>query len=225
MAGFGGLQFQPGVPQNGDRPGSGQRGRLQEPVQVLSTRLPKFFGSGAIAPAPLLQGGGGMGQPGAQGNVVAQALAQLAGLPPGMAPSAPDGMASGGGSFSSMFGLPGLQAPAGGGFSGSSAPLPPPPFQPPPFNPPPPLVRPGDMQPSPWPRPSPEPGPPPMKQPIEEPPPRVTLPPHEGWGDFPQPIREPDGPPGTKEPQFDEGLIRMLAGSLFRERGPFTREF
>ena len=82
-----GLQFQPGAPQNGEQNGGvgANRGRVQAPVQVLSTRLPKFFGSQSIAPASLLQAPGGMGQPGARGNVVAQALAQLAGLPPGMA--------------------------------------------------------------------------------------------------------------------------------------------
>lgn len=74
MAGYG-LQFQPGIPQNGNGNGNGQRRRLQRPVQVLSTRLPQA----------LLQGQGGMGQA-ARGNVVAQALAQLAGLPPGMQP-------------------------------------------------------------------------------------------------------------------------------------------
>ena len=87
MGGGYGLQFQPGVPQNGAN-GNGQpRGRVQRPVQILSTRLPKFFGAQSIAPPALLQAQGGMGQPGARGNVVAQALAQLAGLPPGMQPS------------------------------------------------------------------------------------------------------------------------------------------
>ena len=62
MAGYG-LQFQPGVPQNGIN-GNGQaRGRVQEPVQILSTRLPKIFGAGAIAPPSLLPGGGGGGAP------------------------------------------------------------------------------------------------------------------------------------------------------------------
>lgn len=85
LDGFG-LQFQPGTAQQGAN--SPQRGRVQEPIQMLSTRLPKIFGAGAIAPGALLQGAGGMGMPAAQGNVVAQALAQLAGLPPGMMPSA-----------------------------------------------------------------------------------------------------------------------------------------
>jgi hypothetical protein len=84
-----GLQFQPGVAQNGNGNANGTRGRYQEPVQVLTTRMPKFFGAQSIAPAMLLQAQGGMGQPAARGNVVAQALAQLAGLPPSMLPSPP----------------------------------------------------------------------------------------------------------------------------------------
>jgi hypothetical protein len=84
MAGWG-LSFQPGTEQNGN--GDRTRGRYQEPVQILTTRLPKVFGARGIAPAELLQAPGGMGQFAARGNVVAQALAQLAGLPPSMGPS------------------------------------------------------------------------------------------------------------------------------------------
>lgn len=94
-----GLTFQPGVPQNGgsgngNGNGAQQRGRVQEPVQILSTRLPKVFGAAALAPAELLRGAGGMGQPAARGNVVAQAIAQLAGLPPSMTPVPPAASAS-----------------------------------------------------------------------------------------------------------------------------------
>jgi hypothetical protein len=84
-AGGYGVSFQPGQAQNGT--GDGPRGRVQEPIQMLSTRLPKIFGAGAIAPGALLQGAGGMGQPGARGNVVAQAIAQLVGLPQSMSPA------------------------------------------------------------------------------------------------------------------------------------------
>jgi hypothetical protein len=116
MASGYGLQFQPGVPQSGNGVGDKTRGRVQEPVQVLSTRLPKTFGAGAIAPSALLNAPGGMGMAGAQGNVVAQALAQLAGLPPSMAPS---GGISGGPMYfppSSM--SPGLGGAPGGGSLG-----------------------------------------------------------------------------------------------------------
>src|SRR3990167_9429482 len=67
--------------QNGMSGGRGgaSRNPIQEAVKILSLRLPKFDGSGSIAPAPLLQAPGGMGQPGARGNVTAQALAQMAG--------------------------------------------------------------------------------------------------------------------------------------------------
>ena len=81
-----GISFVPGAQpdnQNGMSGGRGgaSRNPIQEAVKILSLRLPKFYGSGSIAPAPLLQAPGGMGQPGARGNVTAQALAQMAGLP------------------------------------------------------------------------------------------------------------------------------------------------
>ena len=79
-----GLSFLPGTQD----PGGARRGArapVQEAIRILSLRLPKVFGAQALAPGPLLTGGGGMGQPAARGNVVAQALAQMAGLPPGMA--------------------------------------------------------------------------------------------------------------------------------------------
>lgn len=84
-----GVSFLPGADQqtNGGngRPGAPQD-RVQEAIQVLSLRLPKVFGARAIVPGALAMGPGGMGQPAAKGNVAAQALAQMAGLPPGMAP-------------------------------------------------------------------------------------------------------------------------------------------
>jgi hypothetical protein len=80
----------------GGRPGA-PRNPIQEAVKILSLRLPKVFGRQALAPAPLLQAPGGMGQPGAKGNVTAQALAGLAGLPPSMAmPQMPAPMLGGG---------------------------------------------------------------------------------------------------------------------------------
>lgn len=54
---------------------------VQEAIQILTLRLPKHYGAGAIAPAPIMQAMGGMGQPGARGDVTAHALAMLAGVP------------------------------------------------------------------------------------------------------------------------------------------------
>ena len=89
MASHFGISFVPGAPDNGTGRATGRTGALRNPVQeavkILSLRLPKFYGSQSIAPAPLLTASGGMGQPAARGNVTAQALAQLAGLPPSMA--------------------------------------------------------------------------------------------------------------------------------------------
>lgn len=92
MAGPYGVSFVPGSQDqaNGNNGGTGRPGAPSTPVQqaikVLSLRLPKFFGSQSLAPAPLLSGPGGMGQPGAKGgSATAQAIAQMAGLPPSMA--------------------------------------------------------------------------------------------------------------------------------------------
>src|SRR3990167_4739790 len=84
-----GISFVPGAQpdnQNGMVGGRGgaSRNPIQEAVKILSLRLPKFYGSQSLAPAPLLNAPGGMGRPGARGNVTAQALAQMAGLPPSM---------------------------------------------------------------------------------------------------------------------------------------------
>ena len=81
MANDFGLTFAPGAPSGAAK----RRNPVQEAIQILSLRLPKVFGARAPAPTPLLTGPGGMGQPAARGNVVAQALAQMAGLPPSMA--------------------------------------------------------------------------------------------------------------------------------------------
>lgn len=83
-----GVSFVPGAQdegqsQGGGRPG-GPRNPVQEAIQILSLRLPRVYGATSLAPAPLLNAAGGMGQPGAKGNVTAQALAQMAGLPPGV---------------------------------------------------------------------------------------------------------------------------------------------
>lgn len=74
-----GVSFNPG--QRMAAPGMGARQTsVQEPVKVLSMRMPKVFGSRAPSPPSLLTGAGGMGQWGGGGNLVAQALAMLAGL-------------------------------------------------------------------------------------------------------------------------------------------------
>lgn len=86
MANGFGISFVPGAQDdptrvNGNgRPGA-PKNPVQEAIQVLSLRLPKVYGAQALAPAPLLTSPGGMGQPGAKGNVTAQALAQLGGVP------------------------------------------------------------------------------------------------------------------------------------------------
>lgn len=55
--------------------------RYQQAVEIRSLRLPRVVGGSALAPAPLLQGMGGSGNPIAQ-SAVAQALAQMAGMSP-----------------------------------------------------------------------------------------------------------------------------------------------
>lgn len=79
-----GVSFLPGADQSNGP--AAPRNPMQEAIQVLSLRLPKVFGARSLAPAPLLTAPGGMGQPAARGNVAAQALAQMAGLPPGAMP-------------------------------------------------------------------------------------------------------------------------------------------
>ena len=58
-----------------------EQDRYQQAVRVISMRVPRLMGGGAIAPAPLLQGQGGQGSPFTQGPV-AQAFARMGGLPP-----------------------------------------------------------------------------------------------------------------------------------------------
>lgn len=108
MAGLG-VSFLPGAQDdNGQHGENGRTGASRTPVQqaikILSLRLPKFYGAGAIAPAPLLTAAGGMGQPAARGNVSAQALAGLAGLPPSMAMPAQAAPTLGGGGTDTMGG-------------------------------------------------------------------------------------------------------------------------
>jgi hypothetical protein len=207
MAGWG-LSFQPGTEQNGN--GDQTRGRYQEPVQILTTRLPKVFGARGIAPAELLQAPGGMGQFAARGNVVAQALAQLAGLPPSMGPapapyespqpSAPQSASGYGDWIRHERNLP-----------GGIRPLPPVSFE--------------QQRPAPWvaPIPSPYPGTSPTPQP------RLTIPlPHVGVGSQPPgggagPINPPLPPPFTSpifpvpapKPPDNVGILE-LADRLFR---------
>lgn len=89
MAGSYGVSFLPGSQDDGknmrgERTGVNQS-PVQEAVKILSLRLPKFYGSQGLAPSLLLNSPGGMGQPGAKGgSATAQALAQMAGLPPSM---------------------------------------------------------------------------------------------------------------------------------------------
>ena len=89
-----GVSFVPGG-QNGE--GRSERNgapdsRYQQAIKILSLRLPKLRGaSGGLAPAPLLQAGGAMGQPtAAMGGTqpltseIARAFLQMAGLTGGL---------------------------------------------------------------------------------------------------------------------------------------------
>ena len=59
-----------------------EQDRYQQAVRVISMRVPRLMGGGAIAPAPLLQGQGGQGSPFANpGSAIAQAYARMGGLP------------------------------------------------------------------------------------------------------------------------------------------------
>ena len=93
--------------QNGNdpqRPGGGPTDRYQEAVKILSLRLPKMRGAmGGIAPSPLLNASGAMGQPqtamgGGQpiNSEVAQAFLQMAGMgQPGQRRRRPQGLQAG----------------------------------------------------------------------------------------------------------------------------------
>jgi hypothetical protein len=167
MAGAFGVSFLPGSqdPQNGN--GEGMAGRsgptrnpVQEAVKILSLRLPKFYGSQSLAPAPLLSSPGGMGQPGAKGNVTAQALSQLAGLPPSMPmptmpapqiPQAPSGLGGGDDYQDSYRGWMDRERGLGGGRGVVDVPQAPQAsidLGPPPLPTPPPVIRPGHQPPS-----------------------------------------------------------------------------
>lgn len=91
--GFPGYSFQPGLRDemgaNGNGARNGTTPPVQEAIEVLGLRLPKRFGAHPIAAPQLSFAPGGMGQIGARGDVTAQALAMLAGLPAGMVMPAP----------------------------------------------------------------------------------------------------------------------------------------
>lgn len=72
-----------GVSFLGDDEDPSQREQYQQAVEILSMRLPRIVGGGAIAPAPLLHGQGAQGSPfGHSEAALRQAFAQMAGLPP-----------------------------------------------------------------------------------------------------------------------------------------------
>src|SRR5689334_13450871 len=84
-----GQSFFPGGEGDPNKP-KGPQDRYQQAIQVLSMRLPKILGGGALAPAPLLESLGGQGQPFGRGalpqqqmNPMNQAFAQMAGIGPG----------------------------------------------------------------------------------------------------------------------------------------------
>lgn len=120
MAGTFGVSFMPGAQgengqeMDGTRRPMAARNPVQEAVKILSLRLPKVYGAQALAPQALLNAPGGMGMPGTQGNVTAQALAQLAGL---SAPQIPTLRESGGSPVSR---IPDQRALFGGGGSVSA---------------------------------------------------------------------------------------------------------
>ena len=70
-----------------DDESGGRAQQFQKAVEILSMRVPKVVGGGAMAPAPLLQGMGG-GSPFGGDSAMAQAFAQMAGIPPPQAPQA-----------------------------------------------------------------------------------------------------------------------------------------
>ncbi len=63
-----------------DEHAQGREKQFQQAVEILSMRVPRIVGGGALAPAPLLQAPGGAGSPFAQ-SAIQQAMAQMAGLP------------------------------------------------------------------------------------------------------------------------------------------------
>ena len=114
-----GVSFNPAQP----RGAGGPKAPVQETVQTLSMRLPKIFGARPPSPAALLTGAGGMGQWGQGGNLIAQVIAALAGIPVQSMASDPNrngytGLATGSGGGGSNYsgGTSSYQAP--------SAPLP-----------------------------------------------------------------------------------------------------
>jgi hypothetical protein len=168
--------------QQGDRPAVEP---IQQAIKVLTLRLPRVLGGGAFAPAPLLQGGGSMGNPFAgtgpmQGRPIAP-MPSPSPYAPSPSPSSPYVPSGGGGSpispgnpfNASQMADPmsrAILALAGGGFNPPSAlPTPEPPsyrYQPPQeYAPPPPtplpgpIFRPGQTAPAPEDESQPEPAP------------------------------------------------------------------
>lgn len=238
MASQFGTLFMPGADgqQRLGKTGSGPqppRNPVQEAVQVLSLRLPKVFGARPVVPQAISMGTpgiGGMGNPAAKGNVSAQALAGLAGLPPSMAaPSSP-----------APFIPPPMSAP-------QSAPTPPPmpaPSYPEPDNrgdvePPPVFTKPPDPdRPRPTapipiptdstPRTAPPAGmpPPPPSVSYGDPPPtfgsQPVPPPEPPLVGFPQPPEPgPAYDPGPDMPAPDIQGIYDMADQLFRKYGNY----
>lgn len=59
MASFG-LSFMPGAQSGDDERQGAPINQVQQAIKLLSFRLPRVLGGSALAPAPLLQGQGGM---------------------------------------------------------------------------------------------------------------------------------------------------------------------
>lgn len=90
-----GISFLPGGQDDDDplKKGQSAADRYQTAIKILSLRLPRFVGQGAIAPAPLLNASGSQGQRQMVmgGQPVQQAFAQMAGLPSQTTPNVPFG--------------------------------------------------------------------------------------------------------------------------------------
>ena len=130
-----GTSFQPFADSGngGSKPSEASTEPVQQAIRILSLRLPKFSGSGAIAPQGLLQGGGGMGSPFAR-NALGQTQQRFAPLPNLANPATNPAMTPGGvaGTGPGLFGSPSggsenamvqaILALAGGGMGGAIPP-------------------------------------------------------------------------------------------------------